>query len=229
MHRRRTPGSTNTRHIHLQNISDASFQIPYAVNATSNNLLLDDDTLDFFNGVDYTLSTPVQPHTQPSNELQRVLMSDQLSPTPDGRTAAALGDEYFPISSVEQPRSRLSSPILRELILDRKDNRESIHQSLSSPSTPKVAASSSFTRSVAPTPTPKATGTSHNRPEVETMNDDEDDDNLYCRQQEDQVLKTQLMMVSHSGASVPYASEVRRHRPTLLPFCSSSCPTDFRS
>ncbi|EJC98634.1 uncharacterized protein FOMMEDRAFT_161461 [Fomitiporia mediterranea MF3/22] len=49
------------RSARLRSSLDNSFQIPLAVNSTVNNLLLDDDALehDFFDGMDYTLSTPV--------------------------------------------------------------------------------------------------------------------------------------------------------------------------
>ena len=39
-------------------MEDATFQIPHAVNASSNNLLLDDDDLDFLCAGDYTITAP---------------------------------------------------------------------------------------------------------------------------------------------------------------------------
>ncbi|KAI9066450.1 hypothetical protein FKP32DRAFT_1589518 [Trametes sanguinea] len=44
----------------IADLSDASFQIPRAIGNT-NDLLLADDTMDFFNGANDTLSTPVPP------------------------------------------------------------------------------------------------------------------------------------------------------------------------
>ncbi|KAL5536095.1 hypothetical protein ACEPAF_4200 [Sanghuangporus sanghuang] len=53
----------------LSAVLDASFQIPLAINSTSNNLFLQDENLehDFFDGFEYTLTTPVPSKASSSN------------------------------------------------------------------------------------------------------------------------------------------------------------------
>ncbi|KAL5519583.1 hypothetical protein ACEPAH_1266 [Sanghuangporus vaninii] len=64
----------------LSAILDTSFQLPLAINSTSNNLLLQDENLehDFFDGFEYTLTTPVPSKASSSN-----LSTPILKPRPE--------------------------------------------------------------------------------------------------------------------------------------------------
>ncbi|CDO73411.1 hypothetical protein BN946_scf185013.g45 [Trametes cinnabarina] len=83
----------------IADFSDASFQIPRAVGNTD-DLLLADDTMDFFNGANDTLSTPAPPHRP--TELPPLTLAELTPRSKPARTA--------PIRSSFRPRPGVATP-----------------------------------------------------------------------------------------------------------------------